>query len=216
MKKMILAMFLFSALTAQAALVTFEPGTLQLEGVNLNKTVAINDDKGAPTSIKLDLLGAGLRTKTVLFVAAKVYVLQLFSDSKATFSRDNNAISSLVQNSKSIALKISMLRTTSASTLSVSFKEALQANGFAMDNDLTSVLSIIENGADGLQGKDLVMLMIKGQDGKINLYYEDAKGALKSFSGSSELMTKILSIWLGKPADDGLGKLKTQLLNPVY
>ena len=216
MKKTILALSLFSALTVNASLMSFEQGSLQLENINLSKTATINDEKGAPSTIKLDLLGAGLRTKTVLFVAAKVYVLQLFSDSKSTFSRDNNAISSLVQNSKSIALKISMLRTTSASTLSVSFKEALQANGYAMDNDLTSVLSIIENGADGLQGKDLVMLMVKGQDGKVNLYYEDAKGAMKSFSGSAELMTKILSIWLGKPADDGLGKLKTQLLNPVY
>lgn len=216
MKKMILLAVLALSTMTQASILTYEQGTQVLENVNLNKSAAINDANGAPTALKLELLGAGLRAKTVLFVSAKVYVAQLFSDNKAAFSRDTNALKSLVANSKSIALKISMLRTVSASSLAVSFKEALTANGLAIDADLTSVLAIFENGADGIQGKELTLLMIKGQDGKTNVYYEDTKGAQKSLSVSSDVMTKIMSIWLGIPADDGLKKCKESLLKPVY
>lgn len=216
MKKIIMAATLFVATLAQANLLTYEQGSLQLEAVNLNKSAAINDQKGQPTTLKMDLLGAGLRAKTVLFVSAKVYIAQLFSDNKQAFSRDANALKSLVDNSKSVALKISMLRTVSASTLSVSFKEALSANGYAIDTDLSAMLSIVEKGADGLQGKDLTLLMIKGADGKTNVYYEDSKGDQKSFVGSADVMTKIMSIWLGTPADNGLKNLKESLIKPVY
>ena len=58
--------------------------------------------------------------------------------------------------------------------------------------------------------------MIKGQDGKTNVYYEDTKGAQKTLSVSTDVMTKIMSIWLGIPADDGLKKCKESLLKPVY
>jgi hypothetical protein len=216
MKKIIFATVLALSTMAEAYLLTFEQGTLQLESINLNKSAAINDQNGTATTLKMDLLGAGLRSKTVLFVSAKVYVAQLFSDNKTAFSRDVNALKSLVDNSKSVALKISLLRTVSASSLAVSFKEALAANGFTIDTDLSAMLSIVEKGADGIQGKDLTLLMIKGQDGKISVYYEDTKGAVKSFVGSNEVMTKIMSIWLGTPADSGLKTLKEALIKPVY
>ncbi len=216
MKKLIFTLALLASTLVQASLLTFEQGSKQLESINLSPLASINDQSGQPTALKLELLGAGLRSKTVLFVAAKVYVLQLFSDNKLTFSRDAKALNSIVENSKSVALKISMLRTVSASSLAVSFKEALAANGYAIDSDLSAMLSIVEKGADGAQGKELTMMMIKGQDSKVNVYYEDAKGVQKSFVGSAEAMTKILSIWLGTPADDGLKKLKENLLKPVY
>ena len=216
MKKMIIATIFLLATISQASLLTYEPGTLELEKVNLNKSAAINDQNGVATTLKIDLLGAGLRSKTVLFAPAKVYVAQLFSDNKPTFSRDANALKSLVDNSKTVALKITMLRTISASSLSVSFKEALAANGYAIDADLSAMLSIVDKGADGIQGKDLTMLMIKTADGKTSVYYEDTKGIQKSFVGSADVLTKIMSIWLGKPADDGLKTLKENLIKPVY
>ena len=82
MKKMIIATIFLLAMISQASLLTYEPGTLELEKVNLNKSAAINDQNGVATTLKIDLLGAGLRSKTVLFAPAKVYVAQLFSDNK--------------------------------------------------------------------------------------------------------------------------------------
>lgn len=216
MKSVLFSMVLALGMSAQAALLTFDQGTKQIEGVNLSPTAKINDAQGKPSTSSLDLLGAGLRTKTVLFVAAKVYVTQMFSDSKATFTRDQNALDSLTKNAKSVAMKMTMMRTVAASSLADSFREALEHNGFEVMGELEQVLQLMETSADATQGKSLTMLMIRNVQGGTNIYYEDASGAQKSFVGSAELMTKIMSIWLGQPADKGLEALKQSLLVPVY
>ncbi len=217
MKKMLFSILLTSSLFAQASLLTLEQGTKQLEGVNLSPTAKINDEKGQPTALKMDLLGAGLRSKTVLFVAAKVYVAQMFSDSKATFARSpNDALSSLVKNSKFIAMQMTLKRNVSASTLAVSFREGIENNDYAIDAELEQMLKLVETSADGVQGKSLTMLMVRNSTGGTNVYYEDVNGAQKSLTGSAELMTKVMSIWLGKTADSGLEDLKKSLLTPVY
>lgn len=216
MKSVLFAMALAVGMSAQAALLTFEQGTKQLEGVNLSPVATINDAEGKPTDIKLDLLGAGLRSKTVLFVAAKVYVTQMFSDSKTTFARNENALASLTGNAKSVAMKMTMMRTVAASSLADSFREALEHNGYVIEGELEQVLSFMETSADAIQGKSLTMLMVRNAQGGTNIYYEDANGAQKSLVGSAELMTKIMSIWLGQPADKGLEDHKKSLLVPVY
>lgn len=218
MKQLLFAIALATSITSQAALLTFESGPKNIAGVVLNKTATINDSNGAPTNLKMDILGAGIRTKTVLVVEAKVYVLQLFSDNKDGYVRDSSAaLESLVKNSTRVALKINMLRTVSASALAESFKEALEANGHSIDAELTNILSLFQKSADAAQGKSLTLLMTKdAANNKSNIYYEDTKGALQSLSASPEVMTKILSIWLGAPADPGLGKLKVELLKSVY
>lgn len=217
MKKTLFALVMAVSVGSQAALLSFEAGNQQLNGVVLNKTATINDAKGAPTTLKMDLLGAGLRSKTVLVVEAKVYTLQLFSDNKAGFVRDSSALASLAKNSTRVALKIDMLRTVSAGSLAGSFKEALEANGHTIDAELTKILSLFEKSAEATQGKSITLLMTKDTAAnKTNLYYEDTKGALQSVVASNEVLSKILSIWLGTPVDDGLAKLKAALLKPVY
>jgi hypothetical protein len=202
---------------AQASLLTYTPGEKNLNGVVLNRSVAINDSTGKPTALVMDLLGAGLRSKTVLVVEAKVYTLQLFSDNKAGFSRDANALASLVKNSNRVALRLDMLRTVSSSALSDSLKEALAANGYTTDAELNNVLGLFGKSAEATNGKSVSVLLVKDtKNNKTNLYYEDTKGALQSMVGSPELMTKILSIWLGTPVDGGIQKLKNALMTPVY
>lgn len=211
MKKIIFSFVFAASLVSQAALVSFEKGTKDIEGVNLNKSATMADGS------KIDLLGAGLRVKKVLFVNAKVYVLQLFSDNKAGFAHDAGALTSLATGSQTVVLKISMLRTVEAASLATSFQEALDANGYAIDAELTKVLAVIENGADGIQGKDLTLLLTKNADpSKVDFHYEDAAGKQQNLTASASVMTKVLSIWLGIPADKGLESLKTELLNPVY
>ena len=214
MKALLFSVVLASTVFAQAALLSYEPGKYKYDGVVLNMTAAINDAKGAPTPMKMDLLGAGIRSKTVLVATVKVYVLQLFADNKAGFSRDANALASL-NSSTRVALKIDMLRTVSADSLASSLRDAAEANGYEGDAEMANLLTLMSKSAEATQGKALTLLMVK-KDGKTSVYYEDTKGAMQSFVGSNELSTKILSIWLGKPADDGLAALRTTLLKPVY
>lgn len=217
MKKALFALVVMVSMVSQAALLSYEAGPLQLSGVVLNKTASINDASGKPTALKLDLLGAGLRTKTVLIVEAKVYVAQLFSDNKAGFARDGGALTSLAQNSNRVALKIDMLRTVDANTLAASFKEALAANGYPIDAELNNLITAVQSAAEATSGKSVTLLLVKDpKNNQTDLYYEDTKGAVKSFVGSQQLMTKVLSIWLGTAADKGLENLKNQLLKPVY
>jgi hypothetical protein len=217
MKTAFFALVLTLSTLAQASLLTYTPGEKNLNGVVLNRSVAINDSTGKPTALVMDLLGAGLRSKTVLVVEAKVYTLQLFSDNKAGFSRDANALASLVKNSNRVALRLDMLRTVSSSALSDSLKEALAANGYTTDAELNNVLGLFGKSAEATNGKSVSVLLVKDtKNNKTNLYYEDTKGALQSMVGSPELMTKILSIWLGTPVDGGIQKLKNALMTPVY
>ncbi|MGZ3691790.1 MAG: chalcone isomerase family protein [Pseudobdellovibrio sp.] len=218
MKKMLFAFVMAASVFAQAApLLTYTPGNQNLNGVVLNQTAAINDANGAPTALKMDLLGAGVRSKTVLIVQAKVYTLQLFSDNKAAFSRDAAALSSLVSSSTRVALRIDMLRTISADQLQGSMQEALQANNYQIDAELQNVLNLFGKSAEPSQGKSISVLLVKDvKNNKTNLYYQDTAGTTQSVVGSPELMTKILSIWLGNPVDDGIANLKASLLKPVY
>ncbi|MBY0452761.1 MAG: chalcone isomerase family protein [Bdellovibrionaceae bacterium] len=217
MKNFALFLIMLVTVSAQASLLSYTAGDKSNNGIVLNKTAALNDAAGKPTALTMDLLGAGLRSKRVLIVDAKVYVAQLFSDNKAGFSRDGSALQSLVQNSTRVALKIDMLRTVSATDLSNSFKEALTANNVAIDAEMTTILGLFSQSADAASGKSLTVLMVKdAQNVKTNLYYEDAAGKTQSMVGSPAVMTKIMSIWLGTPADSGLEKLKASLITPVY
>lgn len=211
MKSILMSLCMIAAMSAQASILTFTEGSKTLENVNLSAQAKTD------TGTTLDLLGAGLRNKKVLIVNAKVYVLQIFSDNKAGFSRDANALSSLVNNSKTIALKISMLRTVDAPSLAVSFKEAIQANGYAIDAEIQKLLKVVETGAEGTQGKDLLLVLSKTSDPKTVLFqYQDSKGKIVSLNTEIASLSKVLAIWLGKPADSGLAALKEQLLKAVY
>ena len=217
MNNLALSLIMLVTVSAQASLLSYTAGDKNNSGIVLNKSAAINDAAGKPTALTMDLLGAGLRSKSVLGFGVKVYVAQLFSDNKAGFSRDAGALQSLVQNSTRVALKIDMLRTVSAADLSNSFKEALTVNKIAIDTEMTNILALFSKSADAASGKSLTVLMVKdAKNVKTNMYYEDAAGKTQSLVGSPEVMTKIMSIWLGAPADSGLEALKASLLKPVY
>ena len=217
MKNFALSLIMLITVSAQASLLSYTAGDKTNSGIVLNKSAAINDAAGKPSALTMDLLGAGLRSKRVLIVDAKVYVAQLFSDNKDGFSRDAGALQSLVQNSTRVALKIDMLRTVTAVDLANSFKEALTANKIVIDAEMTSILALFSKSADAASGKSLTVLMVKdAKNVKTNMYYEDAAGKTQSLVGSPEVMLKIMSIWLGTPADSGLEKLKASLLTKVY
>jgi hypothetical protein len=204
------------ATVSRAELLTFEPGTKEINGIKLDPSAFINDKDNHPTATKLKLLGAGLRAKPILFVDFNVYVAQFFSDNPAAYIRQpDKAVSSLAEGSKYIAIKMDMLRSVSSSSLVDAFKEALKANHVPLDADMKAAMDLIEKEAEATDGKYLVMLMSKEGNGT-RLSYQDAAGKVVSMQGSAKMMPEILSIWLGIPDDDGLARLKSDLLKPVY
>ncbi len=211
MKTLVMALVVASSLFAQASLLNLTPGNKQLENIIINSEATF---QGSTT--KLSLLGAGLRSKTVLFVDTKVYVLELFSTEPQNFSRNQDALKSL-SNAKAVALRMTFVRNVDATTVANSYKEALVANQVSLkDPAVAGFLANVQKGGDAVQGKSLVILMYLDANGGTSLFYEDTQGQQYSLSGDRALQAKILSIWLGQPADSGLKTLKNSLLVPVY
>lgn len=211
MKTILGSLVLFVGLTAQAALLTVSAGNKQIEGVVLNQKAQVTG-----SDVTMTLAGAGLRQKTVLFVPAKVYVTEIFTNDTAKYSRDNNALKSL-ENVSVTAVRLTFLRSVDAPTVASSYREALVANNVNLqDPSIMQFLANVEKGGDAASGKSFVMLMILTKEGGTKLYYEDTKDQVSVVDGPRALQQNILSIWLGQPADSGLKKLKESLLQPVY
>ena len=211
MKSIIGSFVLLVGLSANAGLLTLTAGNKQLEGVTLNQSAQITGSES-----KMSLIGAGLRSKTVLFVATKVYVAELFSNEAAKYSRDNNALKSL-ETATVTAVRLTFLRGVDAATVASSYREALAANSVNLkDPAIVAFLNNVEAGGDAANGKSFVILLIQTKEGGTNLYYEDTNGKQSVVQGPRALQQQILSIWLGASADAGLEKLKKSLLQPVY
>ena len=213
MKNVLLgSLVLFVGLTATAApYLTLTAGNKQLEGITLNQAAQVTG-----SDAKMSLIGAGLRAKTVLFVPAKVYVAELFSNEATKYSRDNNALKSL-ETATVTAVRLTFLRGVDAATVASSYREALAANSVNLkDAAISQFLANVEAGGDAANGKSFVMLLIQTKEGGTNLYYEDTNGKQSVVQGPRALQQQILSIWLGASADSGLEKLKKSLLQPVY
>lgn len=212
MKSIILgSLALLIGLSANAGLLTLTGGNKQIEGVTLNQTAQVTG-----SDVRMSLVGAGLRSKTVLFVPAKVYVTELFTNEASKYSRDNNALKSLEAASVT-AIRLTFLRGVDAATVASSYREALVVNNVNLkDPSIVTFLSNVEKGGDASAGKSFVMLLILTKDGGTKLYYEDTKDQVSVIDGPRSLQQNVLSIWLGQSADAGLEKLKKSLLQPVY
>ena len=212
MKSIVLALVMAAGISTQASLLTLTAGNKSIQGVTLNQTAQASVQGADP----MTLVGAGLRTKTVVILPVNVYVAELFASAPAKYTRDTNALPSL-QQSTTTAVRLTFLRGVDAATVASSYKDALTANNVNLnDPAINSFLNTVSKGGNAAQGKSFIMLMVKNASGGTDLYYEDTNGQDSQISGPAAFQQEILSIWLGNPADSGLKTLKSSLLQPVY
>jgi hypothetical protein len=212
MKSILGSLVLLVGLTANAGLLTLSGGSKKIENVILNQTAVVTG-----SDVKMTLAGAGLRSKTVLFVPTKVYVAELFTNDRAKYSRDVNSALKSLENVSVTAVRLTFLRSVDAPTVASSYREALVANNVNLkDPSIVQFLADVEKGGDASSGKSFVMLMILTKEGGTKLYYEDTKDQVSVVDGPRALQQNILSIWLGESADSGLKKLKESLVQSVY
>jgi len=196
--------------TAQASILKLEKGSRAIEGVNISKSAEASLDG---QTLHLETVGGGLRWKKVLFAKVKVYVAQLLVSSPDRFvKKDKDALKSL-DDSDTVALQMTFLRTVDAATVQSSFRDALLANKVDLNNDsIKNFLNAVKSGGDANSGSSLTILIEKHKDGSESLVYEDSLNKQTKVTSDKGLTQKILSIWLGVPADDGLASLKSDLL----
>jgi hypothetical protein len=203
-----LATALFSQI-ASAGVLSLEAGSRSIEGVKIGTAATLN--MGGP--MKLDYIGAGLRSKKVLVSNVKVYVAQIFMDNAGKFIRSASGAVPSIGEMKAGAVRLTFLRGVDAATVQTSFKDAFNANGISVTNSgVASFLASVRAGADASSGHSMTMAM-KREGAGITLVYENTKGGTTTIKGDSSLFKAIMSIWLGTPADSGLSSLKSQILS---
>ena len=218
MRRFFLTAAMGFASLAHADLLTMIPGTKTLEGVNVSKG-ATADISGQP--LALTTAGAGLRTKKVMF-DVKVYVTELLVADKTSFDLARTSASTALANlgeQKAVAIRLTFLRDVDAETVSSSFQEALDANQIdGKDSEINEFMKIVNSSGYVPQGGSLTLLITKKDDSTETLAYENLAGgnsAIKVHAFGAGFTKKVLSIWLGVPADLGLEKLQSDLLSGV-
>lgn len=198
------------ASTTHAALLTTEGSGSKIEKLTLPTSGVTSVDGD---SLKLTAVGAGLRTKKVVFVNVKVYVGQLFVNSLESFKKtDSEALSSLKEQ-KAVAIQMHFLRDVDADNVQKSFREALKANGVDTNEAPTQqFLESVKNGGEAKEGKNLTVVGAKLKDGSEVISYETTGGTISQIKGEAGFVEKIFSIWLGKPSDSGVADLKKAIL----
>lgn len=196
--------------SAFAGVLSTTAGTANIEGVQIAKegSVAINNQQ-----IPVAIVGAGLRAKQVAIFKVKVYVAELLSSDASKFVRnETNALNSLEQ-SRTIALRLTFVRDVDAPTVQSSFAEALKVNGVNLnDAAISQFLKAVANGGDADSGKSLTIVTQKNADLTETVFYEDSKGAVTWVKGGQGFSRQLMSIWLGASSDDGVATLKQQLI----
>lgn len=199
---------LLFAFSANASTLTTEGTGNLVEKIQLPATAQV-----ATPEISLKSVGAGLRDKKVVLVNVKVYVGQLFVSNLETFKKtDNEALNSL-NDQKAAAIQLHFLRDVDSENVRNSFKDALKNNSVNLeDASVKAFLNAVVAGGEAQKGKVMTVLTYKNDDGTETVVFENTAGKSTEVKGPAGLMKNIFSIWLGKPSDDGVKKLKSAIL----
>jgi hypothetical protein len=209
MKTSSLVLGLLLSFNAFAGVLTVETGSKVIEGVKLFSTATV---KSETSEVKLDFLGAGLRTKKVL-VDMNVYVVQVLSDNATKFVRTEAGALDSVASMNTVAFTLTFLRDVDAKKVMESFDEAFNAN--EVDQDVKGVkefLAAVRAGGAAENTKTMTILLQKKSNGTVAITYEGTNGVAKTVIGAAESLKIISSIWLGESADSGLLTAKKSII----
>lgn len=209
MKKLIGLLFpLLSSTNVHAGLLTTEGSTAKIENINI-ATIANTSVNG--DSVTLKSVGSGIRNKKVVFVNIKVYVGQLFASTPEDIYNSKDLEKSL-ENQKAVAIQLHFLRDVDAANIEKSFIEALRKNKVEItDESIKKFLDSVRLGGEIKEGQTITILGSKNKDLSESIFHESHNKKFSEIKGQKGFITKIFSIWLGKPTDDGIEKLKESL-----
>lgn len=201
------------AVPAWAGLLTSTKMDKYVDEVQLSKSVSTTVE-GKDT--KLNIVGAGLRSKKIMFTTFKVYVAELFATDDDKFIRDENKALGSLMKSQTMAIRLNFLRTVEAEKVQSSFREALVTNAVSLSQEgIAKFLAAVASGGDAPSGTTMVILMNKNGDGSESLIYEDPRGKASEIKGGAGFAENVFKIWLGIPVDQDLSRLKYQIIRGI-
>lgn len=205
MTTVFLATALLGVSPALAQILKTQAGSEKIEGVALPASASTAEGQ------KLQFVGAGLRNKKVVMVNVRVYVGSFLIADTAKFKKAD-ALKTVTEASPA-AIQLHFLRDVDADKVQSSFKEALEANKVDLKKtEVQKFLDAVKNGGEAKKGSTLTILGSKRSDGSEVVVYEDSNLKATTVSGGAGFIQDIFSIWLGHPSDDGVAKLKSDIL----
>ncbi len=196
---------------ASAGVLEMKPGDKLIEGVDL-ATAATFQSEGK--SVILNPYASGIRKKKVALFWVKVYVSQIFSTPGLTVppASIEEAYSTL-KKQPVVAITLTFLRDVSAGRIKDGFEDSLETNGYDPKSDAFKPLfAAVEKAGEAKDKLTTTIVLERRKDGTEWFSYESGKGLLQSQACENGMIDKILSIWVGKPADSGMERLHKQFL----
>lgn len=181
-----------------------------LSGVKISNTAELTTHN---ENTKLNLLGAGLRTKKILVSNINIYVAQLFSDNSGKFVRTEEGALNSINEMNTVAITLTMLRDVESEKMMTAFTDSFDANKIDIENPgVKAFLKAVNDGGEVSNGKTLIIALKRNADGSTIVNYESTKGKLFEIKGDKDLFQAIASIWLGQTADQGLKSAKDSIV----
>ncbi len=207
---LVLSLITSYTFNTNASILSKENGSQSIEGVKVSKTANLEVQN---QKIGMDLVGAGLRGKKVLFTQVKVYVAELFSSDASQFIRTKKEALTSFDKSRTTAIRLTFLRSVDAETVQTSFRDALDANAIDTESkQMSTFLNAVNNGGEAVNGQSMIIATQKNADKTETVYYEDTQGHLNTVQGPQGFAKEIMAIWLGEAADPGISELQNQIL----
>lgn len=209
--KLLITAFLTLGMTiiAHSEVLVKELGANEIAGVKLAKTASTKINN---TNVHLTQVAAGLRQKKVLVANVKVYVAELYVSEPQKLNKSADHILHSLATMNTVAMQLTFMRNVEADKVQISFRDALVANGINLEEPaIKQLLEYVIKGGEAKEGKTLTFLINKNSDNTETLYYAANDDVVNSVTGL-DLIKKVFSMWLGEPADDGLKRLKEEML----
>lgn len=205
----LVSFFLLSNL-AFANVLNVETSDKTIEGVKVARSAVLPTANG---DVKLDFIGAGLRTKKVLVANVKVYVAQVLVDNAGKFVRTNEGAMKSMEDMNTIAFTLTFLRDVDGATVMKSFEDSFDANNVDLDNTgIKAFLNAVKVSGQADNGKTMSIVVRKLENNTAEITYEATNGKTTKVTGDVSVFNGIASIWLGASADAGLATLKSNIL----
>lgn len=164
-----------------------------------------------PSFADLSVVGKGIRKKKLFpLIHVQVYEAEFLVSDREGFKRALGAnVLDAISKMEQVSLRLKFLRSLEAAKVRDSFFDALKANKVdPAEAKMAEFLKKIEETPTYNENKTVV---ITADLKKGVITYENPDHKVSEIKGSVSDITKILSIWFGVPADDGLAALKDAL-----
>lgn len=177
-----------------------------IEGVPIYSQARISSSAQAPL---LNLTGAGIRKKKVLFLKVDVYVAAHYLDASVTLQPESPMES--VTKAKAKVMELTFLRDVDSKKIRDAFMGSLTKN--EVDLESAAVKEVLAKLTFDMKEKQKLVLVGQGTGSQESLTFEAPTGTM-TVKGPS-IASNFWRIWFGTPDDGGLEDLKELLVGKI-